>query len=197
MRALSECHPQLDDHLLGVAQLAEGVALELGLPPPEVLRVRLAAALHDVGKMAIPEAILEKPGPLTEHERLFVNRHTLIGARILHAAPDLSHLADIVRSSHERMDGKGYPDGLPGSEIPIASRIIFVCDAFDAMTSERSYAHAMTPEAALAELRRCAGTQFDPVAVSALGRAIEKAPGTEPLVPLTPMGLHLVNGASA
>ena len=191
MRALSECHPQLDDHLLGVAQLAEGVALELGLPPAEVLRVRLAASLHDVGKMAIPEAILEKPGPLTEHERLFVNRHTLIGARILHAAPDLSHLADVVRSSHERMDGKGYPDGLPGSEIPIASRIIFVCDAFDAMTSERSYAVAMTAEAALAELRRCAGTQFDPVAVAALGRALEQTAGTEPLVPLSPRLLRL------
>ena len=94
------------------------MALELGLPAAEVLRVRLAAALHDVGKMAIPEAILEKPGPLSEHERLFVNRHTLIGARILHAAPDLSHLADVVRSSHERMDGKGYPDGLPGRRDP-------------------------------------------------------------------------------
>ena len=120
-----------------------------------------------------------------------MNRHTLIGARILHAAPDLSHLADIVRSSHERMDGKGYPDGLPGSEIPIASRIIFVCDAFDAMTSERSYAVAMTADAALAELRRCAGTQFDPVAVAALGRALEQTTGTEPLVPRSPRLLRL------
>ncbi len=120
-----------------------------------------------------------------------MNRHTLIGARILHAAPDLSHLADVVRSSHERMDGKGYPDGLPGSEIPIASRIIFVCDAFDAMTSERSYAEAMTAEAALAELQRCAGTQFDPVAVAALGRALEQTAGTEPLVPLSPRVLRL------
>jgi len=174
MRALSECHPQLDDHLLGVAQLAEAVAIELALPPAEVVRVRLAAALHDVGKMAIPEAILEKRGPLTEHERQFVNRHTLIGARILHAAPDLSHLADVVRSSHERVDGKGYPDGLSGSQIPLASRIIFVCDSFDAMTSERSYAEAMTAEAAVSELERGAGTQFDPVAVAALGRAIAK-----------------------
>ena len=111
--------------------------------------------------MAIPAAILEKPGPLSEHEREFLDRHTIIGARILHAAPDLSQLSDVVRSSHERIDGKGYPDGLAGDEIPLASRIIFVCDAFDAMTSERSYATAKTPADALAELRRNAGTQFD------------------------------------
>ena len=165
MRALSECHPQLDEHLLGVAQLAEALALELELPAAEVVRVRLAAALHDVGKMAIPEAILEKRGPLTDRERQFVNGHTLIGARILHAAPDLSQLAPVVRSSHERVDGKGYPDGLAGDDIPLASRIIFVCDAFDAMTSERSYADPMTDEDALAEIKRGAGTQFDPVAV--------------------------------
>ena len=197
MRALSECHPELDDHLLGVAQLAEALALELGLPAAEVVRVRLAAALHDVGKMAIPAAILEKPGPLSEHERQFVDRHTLIGARILHAAPDLSQLADVVRSSHERIDGNGYPDGLAGSEIPLASRIIFVCDAFDAMTSERSYAEAMTAEAALAELKRGAGTQFDPAAVAALGRAIEKTAGAEPLGSPLPSMLRLVGEASA
>ena len=197
MRALSECHPELDAHLLGVAQLAEALALELALPPAEVVRVRLAAALHDVGKMAIPEAILEKHGPLTEREQQFVDRHTLIGARILQAAPDLAQLADAVRSSHERLDGKGYPDGLAGSEIPLASRIIFVCDAFDAMTSERSYAPAMTAEAALAELRRGAGTQFDPAAVDALGRAIEKTASAEPLASEPPTVLRLVNEASA
>jgi diguanylate cyclase (GGDEF)-like protein/putative nucleotidyltransferase with HDIG domain len=191
MRALSECHPQLDDHLLGVAELAEALAIELGLLPAEVVRVRLAAALHDVGKMAIPEAILEKRGPLTEHERQFVNRHTLIGARILHAAPDLAHLADVVRSSHERVDGKGYPDGLSGDQIPLASRIIFVCDSFDAMTSVRSYAKALTAEAALAELRRGAGTQFDPVAVAALGRAIEKNGHAKPVAPHSPPVLRL------
>jgi putative nucleotidyltransferase with HDIG domain len=197
VRALSECHPELSDHLLGVAQLAEALALELGLPAAEVVRVRLAAALHDVGKMALPAAILEKRGPLSEHERQFVNRHTLIGARILQAAPDLSQLAEVVRSSHERLDGKGYPDGLAGSEIPLASRIIFVCDAFDAMTSERSYGAAMTAEAALAELRRNAGTQFDPVAVAALGRALEETAGTEPLVSLSPPVLRIVDQATA
>jgi two-component system, cell cycle response regulator len=174
MRALSECHPDLEHHLVGVAQLAEAVAVELELPAAEVARIRLAAALHDVGKMAIPAAILEKPGPLSEHEREFLDRHTIIGARILHAAPDLSQLSDVVRSSHERIDGKGYPDGLAGDEIPLASRIIFVCDAFDAMTSERSYAMAKTPADALAELRRNAGTQFEPKAVEALVRVLER-----------------------
>ena len=196
MRALAELTPTSATTCSASHKLAERWR-RARTPRGRGQRVRLAAALHDVGKMAIPEAILEKPGPLTEHERVFVNRHTLIGARILHAAPDLSHLADIVRSSHERIDGKGYPDGLPGSEIPLASRIIFVCDAFDAMTSERSYARAMTPEAAFAELQRCAGTQFDSGAVAALGRALEQTTGTEPLVPLPPIVLRLVNEASA
>ena len=173
MRALSECHPDLDDHLVGVARLAEAVAVELGLPTGEVVRVRLAS-LHDVGKMAIPPAILEKPGPLSEHEREFLDRHTIIGARILHAAPDLSQLSDVVRSSHERIDGTGYPDCLAGTDIPLASRIIFVCDAFDGMTSDRPYAKAMTPAHALAELRRNAGTQFDPLAVEALARVLDE-----------------------
>ena len=197
MRALSECHPELDKHLLGVARLAEALALELGLPAAEVLRVRLAASLHDVGKMAIPAAILEKRGPLSEHEWEFVNRHTLIGARILHAAPDLSHLSDIVRSSHERLDGKGYPDGLAGNGIPLASRIIFVCDAFDAMTSERSYAAAMPAADALAELRRNAGTQFDPVAVDALARVLEEQSGTAPVASISPSSRRMVDVAWA
>jgi two-component system cell cycle response regulator len=133
-----------------------------------------------VGKMAIPAAILEKPGPLSEHEREFLDRHTIIGARILHAAPDLSQLSDAVRSSHERIDGKGYPDGLAGNEIPLVSRIIFVCDAFDAITSDRPYAKAMTPANALAELRRNAGTQFDSVAVEALVRVLDEQSRTTP-----------------
>ena len=123
--------------------------------------------------MAIPAAILEKPGPLSEHEREFLDRHTMIGARILHAAPDLSQLSDMVRSSHERVDGKGYPDGLKGDEIPLASRIIFVCDAFDAMITERPYAKAKTHAEAVAELRRNAGTQFDSGAVEALVRVLD------------------------
>jgi len=198
IRALSECHPQLDDHLLGVAQLAEALALELRLPAEEIVRVRLAAALHDIGKMAIPEAILEKNGSLTDEEWQFVKRHTLVGARILHAAPALSHVADIVRSSHERFDGKGYPDGLAGTAIPLASRIIFICDAFDAMTSERPYATAMTPKAALDELQRNAGTQFDPLAVAAFARVFDEESDTAtPRAALSPLVLQLVDDVSA
>src|SRR5439155_19553316 len=194
-RALAECHPNLDDHVLGVPALAEALALELGLPIPDVARVRLAAALHDVGKMAIPAAILEKRGQLSEDEWRFVHQHTLIGARILPAAPDLAQVAAIVRSSHERYAGAGYPDALAGTEIPLASRIIFVCDAFDAMTSHRPYAAAMTPVAALVELQRHAGTQFDHVAVAAFAEVLAEQERSAP--PSSAPVLRLVDAASA
>ncbi|MEX2210857.1 MAG: diguanylate cyclase [Gaiellaceae bacterium] len=167
LRVLSERHPQLGDHVAGVADLAESVARALDLPPEEVLRARIAAELHDVGKMAIPDAILDKPGPLSEEEWTFVRRHPLIGERILLASPALAHVARLVRSTHERVDGAGYPDGLAGDEIPLISRIVFVCDAFDTMTAKGS-----TPEEALAELARNAGTQFDPAVVGALHAAL-------------------------
>jgi two-component system cell cycle response regulator len=102
---------------------------------------------------------------------LFIHRHTLIGERILSAAPSLARVARVVRSTHERMDGLGYPDGLSGEEIPLSARIVGACDAFFAMTEERPYRHAMTPEDAVAELRRCAGPQFDPVVGDALVEA--------------------------
>src|SRR5205823_12756466 len=116
--------------------------------------------------------ILDKPAPLSEDEWSFVRRHTLIGERILLAAPALSHVARLVRSSHERFDGAGYPDGIGGVEIPLVSRIILVCDAFDAMTSARPHAPAMTIEYALADLTRNAGAQFAPVADEALAAAV-------------------------
>jgi two-component system, cell cycle response regulator len=167
LRALSERHPKLGAHAAGVAELTEALARRMGLSEEEVARARLAGALHEVGKMAIPDVILEKPGPLTDHEWSFVRRQTLIGERILHAATALSYVASLVRSSHERFDGTGYPDGLAGIEIPLISRMVFVCDAFDAMTSQRPHADALTIEAGLAELQRHAGTQFDPVVVAA------------------------------
>jgi HD-GYP domain-containing protein (c-di-GMP phosphodiesterase class II) len=110
----------------------------------------------------VPDSILGKPGPLREDEWAFMRRHTLVGERILAAAPALVPVAEIVRSSHERWDGKGYPDRLAGARIPLGARIVSVCDAFEAMTSDRPYAHAKTPLEALDELRRHAGTQFDP-----------------------------------
>jgi two-component system, cell cycle response regulator len=167
LQALAERNPELSKHVTGVAELAEAVAVKLGLPYIEIARVRLAAALHDVGKVAIPDAILEKPTRLTDDEWAFLRRHTLIGERILLAAPALSQIAPLVRSSHERFDGDGYPDRLTGEEIPLAARIVFVCDSFDAMTSPRPYATEKTIEAALEELVRHAGTQFDPDVVQA------------------------------
>jgi HD-GYP domain-containing protein (c-di-GMP phosphodiesterase class II) len=131
-----------------------------------------AAALHDVGKVAIPDAILDKPGPLDEAEWEFMRTHTLIGERILAEAPSLTEASKIVRSSHERHDGTGYPDGLAGDAIPLAARIIAVCDSFDAMTSNRPYRTAMSMEGALSELYNCSGTQFDPVVVKAFAKVI-------------------------
>jgi HD-GYP domain-containing protein (c-di-GMP phosphodiesterase class II) len=165
VQVMSERDLGLHDHLSGVARLAQLTTIELGLPEFEASSTRLAAELHDIGKAGIPEEILSKPSALDAAELQFIRTHTLIGERILRAAPSLAHTADLVRSSHEWVDGSGYPDGLRGEEIPLGARIIAVCDAFDAMTSQRPYRDAKTEEAALAELRRCAGTQFDPAIV--------------------------------
>lgn len=142
-------------------------AEELGLPAHQVSRIGLAAELHDVGKSAIPDAILNKPGPLDEGELRFIRSHTVIGERIVLAAPSLVTLAELVRSSHERFDGSGYPDELQGAEIPCGARIIAACDAFDAMVASRPYRDRLSVEDALEELRRGSGTQFDPMVVEA------------------------------
>jgi two-component system cell cycle response regulator len=167
VRVLEERDTQLAHHLADVADLAEAVGRRLQVPGPDLQRIRQAAELHDVGKLAIPEEILAKPGALTEDEWAFVRRHTVIGERILGSAPALEAAAMIVRSTHERWDGNGYPDRLAGADIPLGARIISVCDAFDAMTSNRPYAVAVTREQALRELFRYAGMQFDPAVVEA------------------------------
>jgi diguanylate cyclase (GGDEF)-like protein len=167
LSALTERDPVLGGHLSVVAELAERTARRLGLSRDELEVVRHAAELHDVGKVAIPDQILSKAGPLTEDEWTFVRRHTLAGERIIAAAPALTAVARLVRSSHERWDGTGYPDGLAGEAIPLGARIVAVADAFDAMTSGRPYRAAISHEQALAELHRCAGTQFDPTVVAA------------------------------
>ncbi len=174
LRVLGEREPELHTHLRDVAHLADAVAAELALDPEAVAEVRRAAELHDVGKMALPDLILHKPGPLTAEERTFVEQHTIVGERILGAAPALRAVGRIVRSSHERWDGGGYPDGLRSDAIPIGARIVFACDAYDAMVSERPYRRAGTPEAALEELQRCAGTQFDPAVVAAFTRVVAR-----------------------
>ena len=139
----------------------------MGLDKEQVELTRLAASLHDLGKLAVPEEILRKPGPLTDGERLVLERHPQIGYRMLESL-GVDPVAEWVLHHHERWDGTGYPDGLHGEDIPLGARIIFVADAFDAMTNDRIYRRKLTMEAALAELEDCAGTQFDPAAVAAL-----------------------------
>jgi diguanylate cyclase (GGDEF)-like protein len=171
LKALAEHHPDLGDHLHDVGRLAELVARELGLAGQALQHARQAAELHDIGKVAVPTPVLNKPGALTPDEWGFIARHTIIGERILGAALALRPVARLVRSSHEHFDGNGYPDGLRGDEIPLGSRIVSVCDAYDAMTSDRPYQGPMAHEDAVAELRRCSGSQFDPVVVDAFCRA--------------------------
>ena len=154
-------------HSERVAELAGQIAVQLQLTPDEVELIRLAASLHDLGKLAIPEEILRKPSALTEAERLVLRRHPQIGHRMLESL-GVEPIADWVLHHHERWDGAGYPNGLAGADIPLGARVIFVADAFDSMTSRSLYGGPRTPEAAMNELERCSGTQFDPQVVSAL-----------------------------
>jgi HD-GYP domain-containing protein (c-di-GMP phosphodiesterase class II) len=148
------------------------VARSLEVSPASLAELKLAALLHDVGKIRVPDSILNKPGPLDERERALIDRHPVWGAELLASVPGLEVVACIVRFHHERWDGAGYPDGLSGERIPLASRIIAVCDAHHTMTSGRSYQPAMSSEEALAELRTNAGSQFDPRVVAAIATTV-------------------------
>jgi len=174
LRILREREPEMQEHLVGVGELAVAVGRELGMTGEELDEVARAAELHDVGKIAIPEEILHKPGALNVEEWAFIKRHTVIGERILSAAPALRPVARLVRSTHERYDGSGYPDGLSGDDIPLGARIVAVCDAYEAMVNERPYRPALTPETAVRELRRAAGAQFDPKVVDVFTRALDQ-----------------------
>jgi diguanylate cyclase (GGDEF)-like protein len=167
LQVITEQNASLDAHVERVSEMAGALAVALGQPKSEVQRIRLAAKLHDIGKTALPAAILEKGGPLDDREWAFVHRHPAIGARIVSAAPALANTASLINSSHERIDGRGYPDGLTGESIPIGSRIIAVCDAFEAMTADRPYHQGIGCYEALEELRRGAGTHFDAAVVEA------------------------------
>jgi two-component system cell cycle response regulator len=167
LQLVTERTPELRDHIDDVALLAQGVGRRLGLRAHELHELVRAAELHDIGKMAIPDALLAKPGPLDAAEWEFMRQHTIIGERMLHVAPALEGVARLVRWSHERMDGRGYPDGLLADEIPLGARIIAVCDAFHAMTSDRPYRRAVSGDAAIAELLLHAGTQFDGEVIAA------------------------------
>ncbi len=172
LRVLYERDARLQGHLSGIVELVRAVGVGVGLSDDELADVTLAAELHEVGKLAIPDSILRKPGPLNDEEWSFVRRHPLIGERILSSAPALAKVSTLVRSTQERIDGMGYPDRLMGEDIPLGSRIIAACAAYVAMTSELPYRAARSPEEAIAELRRCADSQFDADVVEALVTAL-------------------------
>jgi diguanylate cyclase (GGDEF)-like protein len=182
LMALRERQPELAEQAVDVGELALAVADELGMEAEQRDETYRAAQLHETGKMAIPDAILNKPGPLEDSEWEFVRRHTLIGERIIASAAALVPVARLVRSSGERWDGSGYPDSLRAEQIPLGSRVVAVCDAYAAMISERPYSVAMRPSRALEELRRGAGTQFDPEVVAAFERVAARGlpSGSEP-----------------
>jgi HD-GYP domain-containing protein (c-di-GMP phosphodiesterase class II) len=170
------------DHYTGshsrtVVDLALAVAADLGLPEAQRHEVEQVALLHDIGKVGVPDSILHKRGPLNDMEEELMRQHPVLGARIVGSTSNLSHLAPAIRAEHERWDGAGYPDGLRGDQIPIASRIAFVCDAFHAMTSDRPYRKAMPIMDARAELAAQAGTQFDPAVAAALERVLAARDG--------------------
>ena len=161
------------DHTQGVVALALDVAAAMGLDGTGRQRVEFGALLHDVGKIAIPKSIINKPGPLDDEEWALIRTHTVEGQRLLDRVGGLMRdVGRVVRASHERWDGGGYPDGLAGEEIPLEARIVACCDSFNAMTTTRSYRRAMSVDAALEECRACAGTQFDPAVVDALLRVV-------------------------
>ena len=162
LRVLHEREPELERHLDGVASLAATFGRQLPLDAEELDVLVRAAELHDIGKIAVPDEILHKDGELTPEEWKLMRKHPLIGQRVLDAAPALGEVAKLVRSTHERWDGSGYPDGLAGRDIPLGSRVILICDAYNAMTEGRAFRAARSNEQELEELRREAGTQFDP-----------------------------------
>ena len=168
-------------HSRDVVELCVAVADELSLDGALRRDTELVALLHDVGKIRIPGEIVSKPGPLDDDEWELMKTHTIEGERMLQQVGGLlARVGSVVRSCHERWDGTGYPDGLAGEQIPLVARIVMCCDAFSAMTTSRSYRPALPLEEAVAELRRCAGSHFDPAVVRALLRVVERGTPARP-----------------
>jgi putative nucleotidyltransferase with HDIG domain len=172
--ALEDRDVHLESHSMRVSLYAAELAQALRLSPPEVAVCRRAGLLHDIGKLALPDAILQKPAPLTEAEYADIKGHPEAGAQMLADLGFLAAEADVVRSHHEWYDGAGYPEGLAGKAIPLAARVVSVADVFDAVTTDRPYQPARSPVVALCELLRSAGSQFDPDVVAAFA-AIPRA----------------------
>jgi HD-GYP domain-containing protein (c-di-GMP phosphodiesterase class II) len=182
-------------HSRSVVDLVNAVADELGIAADERQELEFAAMLHDVGKISIPKEILHKPAALTEREFEVIKHHTIEGQFMLDRVGGLlARVGEVVRSCHERWDGRGYPDGLAGEEIPIAARIVFACDAYNAMTTDRPYRSAMPREEAIAELHANSGTQFDPRIVTALTNVVEQG---APAMLTTTDGVRAVLAAAA
>ena len=161
------------EHSREVVELVDKVSVQLGLSARDRRLAEFTALLHDVGKIRIPKAIINKPGALDPKERAIIETHTIEGERLLKRVGGLlEEVGHLVRSCHERWDGAGYPDGLREQEIPLVARIVGCCDAYNAMTTTRSYRSAMTPEAALREVHAHSGAQFDPAVVEALMRIV-------------------------
>jgi HD-GYP domain-containing protein (c-di-GMP phosphodiesterase class II) len=165
-------------HSDSIVRRAMAVGRQLDMSAEELRLLRYGAAFHDIGKLAVPESILSKPGPLTPAERKEIEQHTVVGERILSPVSFLAPVLPHVRHAHERWDGGGYPDRLAGERIPLGARIIFACDAYDAMTTDRPYRLGMDPADARAELERSAGTQFDPHVVNALVAVLAQDPAS-------------------
>jgi HD-GYP domain-containing protein (c-di-GMP phosphodiesterase class II) len=170
----ADSSPDVAAHMERTARLATALVQSLDLGEPLARIVVLTARLHDIGKLGIPPWVLEKPGPLSELESELMREHSVIGQTMLERRRELLAIGPLVRATHERWDGLGYPDGLRGAAIPLPARIVAVCDAFDAMTRPRSYSASRSIAAALEELRACAGTQFDPGVASAFRELLEE-----------------------
>jgi two-component system cell cycle response regulator len=165
--------PDVAAHMERTGRLAKALVPSLELAEPLARVVVLTARLHDIGKLGIPPWVLEKPGPLSESESRMMREHSVIGQKMLERRSELLAIGPLVRATHERWDGLGYPDRLRGAATPLPARIVAVCDAFDAMTRPRSYSASLPISAALDELHDCAGTQFDPGVAAAFRELIE------------------------
>ena len=165
------------DHSRAVVDRAHAVGVRLGMSEPELRTLRFAAIFHDIGKVSVQDEVLAKRGPLTSAERSAIEGHTVVGEQILSSVDFLSEVLPLIRHEHERWDGRGYPDGLSGESIPLGSRIVLACDAYDAMTSDRPYRAAMSDAQARAELLAGAGTQFDERVVAALLQVLDDGAG--------------------